>query len=565
MRTEAPRPYAPNDGLIIAVLGSVLCVVLAVGCVIVEAGTWLTTGRWVANPPGAVFDMLLGVGAPWSWGMTVTTAVVAIIAAVLVAWFVRYRRRKKVMASSIDRKAELMGDPSDLSREAAEAAAVRGRLTDGTIPPGLYYGDAVMNGQQLWTNWRGTTVILAGPERGKTICFAVPFCMDAPGALIAMSNKRDLPDAIRGPRTALGTWWCFDPMRITGYDPAPTWWWNPLRDVTGPTEAIVLADLWANANVDPQATKSSFFDQRGPALLAGQLLAAALGNLQMPQVFKWLSKPSDLEPIDILEAHGFDQMATFMRGVYHSTGSERSGLFSTATNAVQFMVDPRVLQWVTDDGTTGRPEFSPYDFVRSDNDTLMLLSKKTKGSAAPLTAALTTMVTRAAEEYAQTCPHNRIPTPLTIVGDEIANVWRWEEVPDKCSFYGSLGVFLVPIFQNWSQGVKAYGKDGMTTLWEACTTRIVGGGLADEDFLGMVSKLTGEYSLTKRSAMFGGMGQMTVAPEKERILDVDELQAMREHIVVLPAAGYAVLAKPVPWMGRPYAAAVRASIARYEP
>jgi type IV secretory pathway TraG/TraD family ATPase VirD4 len=393
--------------------------------------------------------------------------------------------------------------------------------------------------------------------------FGIPFCVEAPGVLVAMSNKRDLPDAVRATCEARGRWWCFDPMRICNYDPAPPWWWNPLADIEGPTEAEILADLWANANADPNATKSAFFDSRGPALLAGLLLAAAKEGLQMPVVFRWIANPNNHEPVELLTKYGFTEMATFLRGIYNSSGTERTGLFSTASNAVKFMVDPRVLAWITDDGS--RPRFDPKAFVRSGRDTLMLLSKEGKGTAAPLTAALTIMVTKAAEEHATEHAHGRLPCPLTIVGDEIANVWRWQEVPAKVTYYGSTGICLVAIFQNWSQAVQAYGADGAMKLFEACTTRIIGGGLADKKFLSDVSELVGRYHLTKRSAQYGRGGSMTATPDKELILDVDELYALRDHLVVLPAVGYAVLGRPVRWRERPYAARVQASIDRYEP
>jgi hypothetical protein len=587
MRNEAPRPVHMNDERMAAWGGGAALVIGAVLCATAEVGGWLSGKGWVANPLPRAVALALGSEQGWSGGDKVAGATFgAVVIGCVVYWVIWYRRRAR-SRQHIDRKAALMGDPAPLSKAAAVAAAYAGRLTDGSVPPGLMYGTSVRGGQELWTNWRGTQIILAGPERGKTMAWAVPYAIEAPGIFVGLTNKRDYPDAIRSTCEGRGTFWVFDVQRIANYHAgrAPTWWWNPLRRVYGPADADILADILVAASTPPDTQKHPFFDTRGPALLSALILAAAVSGEQLPKVFQWIATPADRTPIGRLQSTGHAHTGAFLKSIYDGEPREKGGLFSTASNAVRFMIDADVMAWISDDGSldpaTGqpRPEFDPEEFVRAytrhpdgrvSRDSLMIMSKEGPGTAAPLTAALTAMVTRAAELYATECPHGRLPVPMVIGGDEIGNVWRWKEVPAKATYYGSAGIMLVAIFQNWSQAVEAYGANGAKKLFEASTTRLIGGGLADRAFLADVAQLIGQYHVTQRSAQYGRGGTMTLSSGTELIMDVDELYAMGskgtgDRFVVLPAGGYAVLAQPVRWTERPYAAEIQASITRYEP
>ena len=55
---------------------------------------------------------------------------------------------------------------------------------------------------------------IMAPRAGKTTALAVPMVLDAPGAVIATSNKADLVMATHALRAAQGTCWVFDPQGI---------------------------------------------------------------------------------------------------------------------------------------------------------------------------------------------------------------------------------------------------------------------------------------------------------------------------------------------------------------
>lgn len=464
------------------------------------------------------------------------------------------------------RKAKLLGDGKQLAPAAHGTKAANGRLTSGETKS-LFLVETFKGKEERHVGFRDTCVIEMGPGAGKTTGIAVPLAYDAPGVCFVTSNKRDIADALLGSRPF--PVFLFDPQRICSKD-KPTWWWNPLRYVTDEVKAHKLAKIWVDASTAPNAKKDAYFDTAGPNLLAGLLLAAALEDRKISDVFLWLQRTNDNTPIEILEKHKFFLPAASLYGIYHAADEQRSGVFGTASEMVAFLNNSRVRKWIEDDGSD-RPEFSPEDFVRSGNHTMISLSKEGIGSTGPLTAGLTIAVLDAAEEMADEHEHGRLPVPLFLILDEAANVCRLRDLPSLYSHYGSRGIIPFTIIQNWAQGCQAWTEDGMRQLWGAATIRIVGAGQADVKHLKEVSELLGkswvkEYSVNHSGAKNGGYSRGTTQKEQD-IMTVDDLAAMEVgECVVSIAGGRAFLGRTRPWMDRPeMAPAIYASIAEHEP
>lgn len=566
MRREAPKQSSGQEELAGAAL-SLAAVLFVLGSFgVLMAAHWLDTGHWPTVTDTLVSLFKGDVG--WSWWHTVMSLLwVGSILGVLIP-VLRWNGRRVAGQEDMDRKADHMGETDGLTREAAQAKSDKAHLTNFPIAPGVQYGTAVRDNVDLWTGWRDATLVVAGPGWGKSTGLVIPIILDAPGVVLATTIRRDVPDAVRLACETRGTFYCFDPMGIADYQEGgtPLWWWNPLRQIKGPVEARALGTIFAEAVMPEGAQKHPYFDTKGPALLGSLLFAAAVGGFQLPKVYEWLADPDDREPIEILRLAGHRLSSMSLAGAYKTDAGEKSGLFGTAGNAVEWMNDPKILEWITDDGT--RPEFDPDSFVRSKRDTLIALSKEDDGSAAALTTALTVTVTKAAERYAMRLRGGRMDPPMVAALDEIVNVAPWQRLPKLFSHYGGTGISLFAFTQNWSQGVTAWKHAGMQALWDAATVRIVGGGLADESFLGRISKLTGQRWIRKTSSQDGqGRGSTTVGPDREFILDIDELGALDPGKFVVFASGeYAVLGETRPWWRRPeMVAEVEASKARYEP
>lgn len=101
------------------------------------------------------------------------------------------------------------------------------------------------DGLQLFQDWEAVSGDVWGPRAGKSSSRAIPAIIAAPGAVVATSNKRDLVDATRDPRSAIAA------------------------------AARTLAAVFANAVRKPRARTDAYFDGAALALLACLLLAAA--------------------------------------------------------------------------------------------------------------------------------------------------------------------------------------------------------------------------------------------------------------------------------------------------
>ncbi|MGW9114518.1 type IV secretory system conjugative DNA transfer family protein [Microbacterium sp. NPDC055683] len=525
------------------------------------------TGVEVPADPFTLVFALFGGDVPWPgaagwWVLGGFAAVLVALGVLLGLWLSRMRRNR----SRVDRAATYMGrgrDVEGLSRKAVEKTAQRLGVTS---VPGLPIGVTVSTGQRLLSSWEDMRMTIAGPRTGKTTSMVVPEILEAPGAVLATSNKRDVVDQTRDVRAAHGPVWVFDPQGIT-LEP-PSWWWNPLSYVTDEVRAAKLAEHFASGSRDPGARTDAYFDPAGQDLLAGLLLAAALAGRPITDVYTWLTRPTDETAVDILREHGFTLTADQVAGVVSAPEKQRGGVFGTAQQMASCLTNRQVAAWVTPQGGADtRPQFSPEAFVRADGGTLYSLSKEGRGTAGPLVTALTVAVVEAAEELAARSAGGRLTTPLVGVLDEAANVCRWRELPNLYSHYGSRGIVLDTVLQSWSQGVEVWGESGMKKLWSASNVKVYGGGVSEANFLEDLSRMIGDYDRLSSSTSYG-RGHRTVSQQlhRERILDVADLAALpKGRAVVLASGARPTLIRTVPWMTGTHAEAVKASIAAHDP
>lgn len=566
--TQDRRKQAGVDGQTVAIMIGVaaLVAVLAVVWVSVKvgskiAGVNLTLGR----DPYKIFFGLLQGKVEWPVESTVVLVGCLVVLAALgvlvgVAFSRRGRRR-----TAVDSAARYMGKGKDLAALTATGARSSAQRLGISDWLGVPIGRTVAGKAPLYGSAEDMHVDVWGPRTGKTTSRAIPAILSAPGAVLATSNKRDLLDATRDLRAELGTVWAFDPQRLALED--ADWWWNPLSYVIDDVKAAKLADCFAAGSRAGGSSDSSYFDIAGQNLLAGFLLAAALDDRPITDVFTWTTRPGDDTPVDILTLHGYTQMAAAVDGEVNGEPRRRDSVYATAAQMAACLKVRAIAEWVTPRSAADpRMQFDPHAFARS-TDTLYSLSKEGKGTAGPLTAALTMATVEAAEEYATTQAGGRLKVPLLGVLDEAANVCRWRDLPDLYSHFGSRGIILMTILQSWSQGVEVWGREGMRKLWSAANIAVYGGGVREPEFLNELSQMIGDYERRTTSTSVGRDSRSTsYQRQRERTVDISELAALpRGRAVVFASGAPATLVETLPWMNGPHADAVRASIAAHDP
>lgn len=550
-----------------------VAVAAAVAYFIIQAGSWGTTGDFVAGwPQNVIAEYLLGFMKGRSefgaWHIAALVLIFLVGVGVFILWTLRKPVQQKRKAET-RLAAKSLGTGSQMALKNVSERTVTGRLTSGE-QHGLLLVKTMLKEELRYADWRQTGIIMMGPGAGKTTGFAIPMAMDAPGPVFVTTNKRDLPDALRGSRP--GAVHTFDPQQIVSKN-KPTFRIDFNRYITDEVRAHKLAKVWMDASGPVGAKKDAYFDSAGPNLLAGFLLACAVKNLPISQVFLWLMNDKNRDAVDILEEDGYLLPAKALEGVFNAPEEQRGGVFGTAAEMVSFLNNSRVRAWLESDGKLDkRPVFSPEDFVRSRDETMIAVSKEGIGSTGPLTAALTVWVMDAAEELADASPHGRLRVPIVVILDEVANVCRMKDLPDLMSHYGSRGLSTWPILQNFAQGSRVWGEDGMRQMWGAANIRIVGSGQADEKFLKELSAIIGphlvnEYSSNSSSGKTGGGYSRTISQKEKPVLDVDDLAALEPGECVVHSSGdRAFLAVTIPWYTREeMKETVASSIREYEP
>jgi type IV secretory pathway TraG/TraD family ATPase VirD4 len=495
---------------------------------------------WPALPAG-VFYALAGV---------IAILICAAAGAVVWAW-ARLSRAAADPSRHLARPHQLTG----LQHKAAVDSACRLRPNLTRTPAGNDLGPQLgvlaPNGPLLRSSWEDGHLLVMAPRTGKTTAFAVPVILDAPGPVLATSNKSDLYCDSTGIRRRHGHVWVFDPQSIALADQQMTW--NPLEAVTSIDDTRRLAAHFMQ-EIAAGTRDGDFWSSAALGLLASLLLAAAVDDGTLRDVWTWLNDPADTEPVDLLTAGGHRATATGLRGRQSGAVDTREGIYETARTAAQCLESDTIMAWVTP--TDGAAVFDPTGFVHS-TDTLYLMSKEDAGSAQPLVAALTDQVLHAATRAAESAG-GRLDPPLTCVLDEAANVCKVRDLPKLYSHLGSRGVSVWTILQSYRQGQGVWSDLGMDTLWSAATIKIIGSGLDDPKLADDLSKLTGDHDVTTISRNRGdGRASTSTSTRRERIIPPDLIRSLpRGRALLLATATPVAMLQTRPWYQRSDAASI---------
>jgi type IV secretory pathway TraG/TraD family ATPase VirD4 len=504
----------------------------------------LLHGRWHILWPGVPAGL---VGAVW----------LAMVAAVLVpaCWGWAWWHARRPQAG--DPLPSLAG-PRDLAELHPTAAARRAvrlrpsltrvrRLAAAEI--GVPVGKLVVPGRRrsvlLHASWEDVLLAVMAPRAGKTTALAVPPILQAPGPVIATSNKADLWAATTTARADTGAVWLFDPQHIT-HTPQ-TFWWNPLAAVNTLEQAARLADHFVQEIRTP-GIGDLFWPLAAADLLTCLFLAAAGSGSSLADVQAWLSDATSREPVTLLRAAGYPQAARALLGRQNGAPETRDGVYETARTAARCLTDPDIMTWVTPPAGASLPRLHTRHFPTT-TDTLYLLSKEGAGAGAPLVAALTDQMFCSGIAHAEAAG-GRLDPPLLAVLDEAANICKIADLPQLYSHLGGRGIIPITIIQNYAQGTAVWGERGMAALWSAATIKLIGAGLDDARHAEDISRLIGEHDVavasTTRDA--AGYASWSTTVHHRRIMNPGQLRAIPRGRALLLATG----AKPAlielqPW------------------
>lgn len=407
-------------------------------------------------------------------------------------------------------------------------------------------------GGRVYASWEDVLLAVMAPRAGKTTALAVPAVVNAPGAVVATSNKPDLWAVTAGMRAEHGEVWVFDPQSITHI--AQRWWWNPLAAVDTIEDASRLADHFIQQIRNGEHGGDDFWSLGALDLLTSLILAAAKSGGSLVEVQTWLSDSTTRQPTAVLREHGFAASARALAGRQAGAPETREGIYETARTAAACLANPQIMAWVTPPAHRSLPTLDVARFATS-SDTVYLLSKDGAGNAAPLVAGLTDQILRAAVTAAE-MRGGRLDAPMIACLDEAANICKIKDLPELYSHFGSRGIIPLTILQSYRQGTRVWGERGMDALWSAATVKLVGAGIDDAKFAEDLSRLIGEHdvSIASRTRDAQGYQSSQVSVRRQRILDPAQIRALPKGTALLLATGVKVaMLDLLPWYDGPLA------------
>ncbi|MFE6449616.1 TraM recognition domain-containing protein [Nocardiopsis dassonvillei] len=400
--------------------------------------------------------------------------------------------------------------------------------------------------------------VLAGPRRGKTGASGERI-LDAPGKVVATSIRDDALSKTVGPRSEKGKIFVWNPEGAGRF--GSTLRYDPVEGCRDPRVAVRKAGRMVFSQDSAGLSDAAFWNNQACMVLAGYLHAAALVGYDMRHVYAWISG-SDETPLRILrEAENADgaQRQVVQRFLQTMPDRTQQSVTTTLSGVLQFMTHPDISRMLAHSDNAqeelGLPEwFDPAEFV-SDTDcsTLYLVSNGEDSVTRPLFAALLAEIAHEVRQAASASPDGRLPMPIDMELDEIANTAP-VPVDQWASWMGGCGVRIRVYAQTWSQVVKRYGAQGAESLWACASHIVVYGGTNEKEVISRVRDLAGKVQVRGRDRIhhsYNREGEKVREREKtfETVDVIDDLRMPAFHAIVLHSDGPPALVRtPRVWL-----------------
>ncbi len=359
---------------------------------------------------------------------------------------------------------------------------------------GAYLGTNPADHQWTTANREHAILVLGPPRSGKTSCVIIPAVAASSGPVVSTSTKPEIMLATGPLRARRGTVWHFDPA---GSDLTPSWAtqlrWSPVSSSTVWDRALLMArSMVASAQVNGRdVSDASHWTERGTALLAPLLHAAALGGRPISELVGWVLR-HDLNPAETLLAeHGGSPLAiNSLASITATHERERSSIFSTVAN---------VLAGYNTEASVARadnPNFDAAEFVdRSSTPTIYITADaQHQNLVAPLVVAFLEDIRTAVYDFHRHSPTDdgRPWTPVFFALDEAANIAPIPNLPAMISESGGQGLQVLAAFQDLSQARNRWSTAGEGFL-SLFSQKLVFGGIGDPDTLRALETLVGDW------------------------------------------------------------------------
>lgn len=341
---------------------------------------------------------------------------------------------------------------------------------------------------RVWASVEDVVCVFGRPRSGKSGWLA-HHILDAPGAVLVTSTRTDLHDLTAGLRAHQGPVLVFNP---TGLGDLPsTVTFDPLGGCTDPVRAYERAtDLLAGAGRVSGGDRE-YWEGQARRVLTALLHAAALGNLSMPAVLRWVANPDGAHRDVLRLLRRSPSAASYVPDAEQfltTNDKTRSSITSTIMPCLGWLASPTACA-----ATTGATALDVVELIRS-RATVYLLGAE-ESQVAPLVAALTGHIARQARRLAARAPAGRLDPPARLVLDEAALI---APVPlhEWSADMGGRGVQIVAAFQSRAQLVARWGEAAARVILNNTGASVLFSYGGDTDDLAHWSTLAGHRDET---------------------------------------------------------------------
>jgi len=427
-------------------------------------------------------------------------------------------------------------------------------------PPGshderaVHLGRDLVTGNVLWGTWEDSYCVLGAPRQGKGLGFLVKLLATWPGPFVAPSTKPDnLLHSALSPSAADRRLYVFDATRMSGW--APSARWSP---VAGCHEADVAA-LRAEALVfaappDPSVRGGRFWTDSAAAVLRCYLHAAALAEVDIRTVLGWTRRHEVEEPAKILRrsaASAAEGWVDALEGVGRLPNETRGSVFGQLGVSLGFLATPTILEACCPD--RAHPALDPERLIEDRGRLYVLGTAAGQRSMAPLVAALVETVADVARRRAARSRGGRLSPPLGLFIDEAAQIAPLPTLPSLLADGGGQGITTVVVLQSLGQARERWGDDGATAMWDACSAKLVFGGLSSHRDLEAIARLSPEIDepVPSRSRSRDGWSESTTTRRAPALTPADVREIPRWQALLLYPGLRPVLTLQRPWWEEP--------------
>jgi type IV secretion system protein VirD4 len=385
----------------------------------------------------------------------------------------------------------------------------------------------VGNGRNGWM-WAGaqrSTLVLGPPRSGKTSSLVIPNILVSDGPVVSTSTKPDVMVATALSRQRDGWAFLYDPSgEIDCPRHVERVGWSPLTSATDWDAAVVTADAMVGASrLSGVRGAEHHWTERAGALLSTLLHAAAMEEVAMPEVLRWIDRHTADPALEILATRAGDDAppTDLLAGIAATDAREQSGIWSTASGVLAAYRTGGAL------ASTTAASLDLDAFCRGPNTLYICSTGRRQRQFAPLVVSLIGDVRDAAYERART-DSSSATAPILLALDEVANIAPIPDLPAMVSEGAGQGLLVLACLQDLSQARARWGTaaDGFLSLFG---TTVVLPGIADTATLRDISALAGahEVASTTLSRSVGRWGRIhpttSVGTSRQARLPVDAI------------------------------------------